>query len=504
MKIIHPLGHPKRRHNIPLSNNATEVIIGQPNRKKALLLGINNTLMDGGGNRSNLKMPHRDVHAMASLLVDEYDYKRSDIVTLIDIDDPKQLRPTRANIIDEMHKLVADARRGDRFFFHYSGHVVQTDNLDHTEEDGKDECLVPCDSDGVNNLIMDDELRNILVDRVPQGCQLVAVLDSCHSGSLLDLEHFRCNRPYVPWVSKGRRKSDEMWNNVRRRNGMIVYQTTRISGDRVKQRKTAVLPTPRSPLSFERRSSSKEIPTALTSPITSPVLSPASTSTQKKLARALTKLDLNAGKGINALRRSNTTWRNSSGYQLAKTQSSKTIKSQFVPWLDTDKPEIPTGDDENLTDEVLARQCESPVQEFCNGWCRHSDRPQSPTSPRSPESPEIISLASCKDSQEAWEDSDGHSMTQMLVEILKQDPHPTLKDLMVTVSHKLHDAALQAHTQTKDYKNKVVRYRKKHPQVRARSNGDTFGLNLNDFQDPQSEAIGYEKTMECMTQTHFR
>lgn len=58
----------------------------------------------------------------------------------------------------ELRKLVADARRGDRFFFHCrfrriillryrsifrtsdSGHVVQTENQDHTEEDGKDEC----------------------------------------------------------------------------------------------------------------------------------------------------------------------------------------------------------------------------------------------------------------------------------------------------------------------------------------------------------------------------
>ena len=51
-----------------------------------------------------------------------------------------------------------------------------------------------------------------------------AVFDSCHSCSLLgrfcisfwftanyiilDLEHFRCNRVYVPWRNKGRRKSD--------------------------------------------------------------------------------------------------------------------------------------------------------------------------------------------------------------------------------------------------------------------------------------------------------
>lgn len=146
-----------------------------------------------------------------------------------------------------------------------------------------------------------------------------------------------------------------------------------------------------SPLSFEHRTSSKDIPTAPSSPLTSrtpPALSPASTSTHKKLARALTKLDLNAGKSINALRRSNTTLRYSSSHQLGKTRSSKTIKSQFVPWLD---PPATMGEGNPIIDEDSAFQCESPVQEFCSGWCSHSDRPQSPTSPRSLGSPEIVS-----------------------------------------------------------------------------------------------------------------
>ncbi|KAE9407937.1 hypothetical protein BT96DRAFT_986166 [Gymnopus androsaceus JB14] len=460
--------------------------VEQP-KKKALLLGINNTLMDDGEDKNNLKMAHRDVRAMASLLASAHNRNMDIQILPSSLTLPSIENRLEANIIAEMNNLVADARRGDRFFFHCTLHYHLTDNLDHTEEDGKDECLVPCDSNGVdNNLIKDDELRNILVDRLPPGCQLIAVLDSCHSGSLLDLKHFRCNRPYIPWVSKGRRKSDEMRNNVSRRNATIVYQATRISDDRVKQRKTAVLTTPRSYLSFERRPSSNEIPIALTSPANLPALSPTSTSAQKVLARALTTLDLNAGKCMNSLRRSNTTWRSSSGHQLTKIQLSKTIKSHFVHWLDTDKSEVPAGNDENLASEALARRCESPVEQFCNGWCPHSDKPQSPTSLRSPESPKIISLAACKDSQEAWEDSDGHSMTQMLVEILKQDPHPTLKDLMITVSHKLHDAALQAHTKTKHYKNQMVCFRKKHPdKARARSNGDTFGLNMNNFQDPQ-------------------
>ncbi|KAF9078751.1 caspase domain-containing protein [Rhodocollybia butyracea] len=474
MKIIR---HPKRQHNLAhplrLSTNPTDVIISPP-RKKALLIGINTTLMEGGRRKSDLKMPHEDVRRMKALLIDTYQYHPNDVITLIDSDDPKQPWPTMVNIRAEMKNLVADARRGDRFFFHYSGHVVQKDNLDGSEEDGKDECLVPCDSDGERNIIMDDDLRDILVDRLPRGCQLVAVLDSCHSGSLLDLEHDKCNRVWTPWVSKGRRKSDPIRNDVRRHNALVVYQNTRISGDRVKQRKTTLHPSPSSPLAH--RELSQEVPTRpdTLNTSTSPFISPTSTFTQKKLTRALTKLDLNATKSINTLRKS-PTWTSSSGQQLVnRSRSLKTIKSQFAPWLDVDQV------DENRD------ICDSPVQQFCDGQCRHNPRAMSPASPRSPETLDIISLASCKDSQEAWEDSEGHSMSQMLVEILKQDPHPTLKDLMVTVSHRLHDAAVMAHSQTKLYKKRVVQFREKHPEKsKARSDGDTSGLNLNDFQDPQ-------------------
>jgi metacaspase-1 len=349
-----------------------------------------------------------------------------------------------------------------------SGHVVQKENLDHTEEDGKDECLVPSDSDGESNLIMDDILRDILVDRLPQGCQLVAILDSCHSGSLLDLDHYRCNRVWVPWASKGRRKSDSLRNDVQRRNALVVIQNKRISDDRVKQCKTTLHPNPLAPLSFQRRTSKEN-----SIPPTSPVASPTFTSAHKKLTRALTNLN-----AINALRPSPT--RDSVGPKVAKTRLSKTIKSQFIPWLDIEKATSGIGGEE-YQDEL--RRCESPVQDFCSGWCRSSVA--TPKSSQFPGAPEIISLASCKDSQEAWEVGEEHSMTQMLVEILKKDPNPTLKDLMVTVSHKLHNAAMSAHAQTKMYKKKMVRHRARNPGKRKRTLGDTYGLNMNEFQDPQ-------------------
>ncbi|KAK7447393.1 hypothetical protein VKT23_014103 [Stygiomarasmius scandens] len=73
-------------------------------------------------------------------------------------------------------------------------------------------CGVNPDNPQKEACIQYDVLKELLVDRLPIGNHLMAVFDSLafHSQSLLDLEHWRCNRVYVPWISKGRRKSDSI------------------------------------------------------------------------------------------------------------------------------------------------------------------------------------------------------------------------------------------------------------------------------------------------------
>lgn len=43
---------------------------------------------------------------------------------------------------------------------------------------------------------------------------MTAIFDSCHSGTLLDLNHYRCNGMYFPWLSRGKRKSKTKWQRV--------------------------------------------------------------------------------------------------------------------------------------------------------------------------------------------------------------------------------------------------------------------------------------------------
>lgn len=107
-------------------------------------------------------------------------------------DDMKEphLRPTRENLIKAFHWLVDGATAGMSLFLHYSGHGgTQEDKAPDTDEvDGQDETLIPVDYES-NGVIVDDELHDILVAKLPQGVRLTCIFDCCHSGSILDLPY---------------------------------------------------------------------------------------------------------------------------------------------------------------------------------------------------------------------------------------------------------------------------------------------------------------------------
>ncbi|KAG7094584.1 hypothetical protein E1B28_005410 [Marasmius oreades] len=475
MKIIRLPALPIRRDrakiqvNIPTVTTPLESVAEKP-KKRALLIGVQ-------GSEGALKGPHRDVAVMKDLLIDNYGYLPKDIVTLVDTKDAKQKQPTHDNMIEEMMNLVKDAVAGDRFFFHYAGHATQEQNKDNKEEDGMDECIIPCDG----KLIKDDVLRTILVDSLPPKSHLVAIFDSCHSASLLDLKHFRCNRVYVPWISKGRRRSDSKWYaNVRRNAALVnrtIHQTSRMSNNIVKTRKTSIdhlseqprPPLPPTPASHLVEFTAEHSRSTSSSSTTSSSSLPAPQSPATRALRAIS-LDKNQKQ------------RTGSVTKDRRRQSTSTIKSSYTPWFD-DRP----GQEGLFV-------CESPVAEFCTGECRSYPSPITSRRPtfgsgksalvRRPLA-DVISLGSCKDSQFAWEDLSGASMTQALAEILSADPHPTLNDFMTKLSHTLHDRLMRMHEANMQYKKKKKWWRKIKGR-KAPPEGDTKGeLEINNFQDPQ-------------------
>ncbi|KAI0697939.1 caspase domain-containing protein [Cerioporus squamosus] len=164
-------------------------------RRRALCIGINYK-----GQPNELYGCINDARNVVKFLR-RHGYKSEDIVLLTDDATDPRSRPTRANILDAMHWLVKGAQPHDSLFFHYSGHGGQVKDRDGDERDGYDEIIFPLDHKRTG-YIVDDLMHTIMVKKLPVGCRLTALFDSCHSGSVLDL-------PYL-YSSNGRVKGSQV------------------------------------------------------------------------------------------------------------------------------------------------------------------------------------------------------------------------------------------------------------------------------------------------------
>ncbi|KJA16562.1 hypothetical protein HYPSUDRAFT_219402 [Hypholoma sublateritium FD-334 SS-4] len=159
-------------------------------RRKALCIGIDYKGQIGDA----LKGCVNDAHRMRDFLIEHGKYEAKDITTLSDGGGGECL-PTRENIINAIRQLVDGARKEDILFFHYSGHGFQVPDQNGDEADGLDEVLVPVDYKR-SGYILDDLLNEILVKNLPKGCHLTALIDACHSGTILDLPYnYHCDGP---------------------------------------------------------------------------------------------------------------------------------------------------------------------------------------------------------------------------------------------------------------------------------------------------------------------
>ncbi|KAJ7762587.1 caspase domain-containing protein [Mycena metata] len=387
---------PPDTESLPSSPSVSSPVVIQ---KKALLVGICG-LKTHDPEYIELKGSHNDVFSVRDLLLELYHYKAEDITILID--SPGYVEPTRDNILNAIKTLVRDAKAGDRFCFHYCGHSVQVPNRSHTEEDGMDECIFPYDG----KTILDNELNEFLVKPLPAGAYLVAVLDTCHSGTLLDLKHDKCNQVHVPWVSK----SEEP--RVGRRNGKIFPPSRRVT-----RRTTSRLLAQPSEINMNLiyRSPPGTVDGA-------GERAPNRTYTYRSRAMSGEKEnDVSVPVGT-----------------VAHTDSDPSLPGKF--WVLTEK------DDE-------MRRCDSPISMFaCNGFCRDAKLGGTDWDDANVVKADVISLASCADSETTYEDKDGKSMTAALVEILRRDPNQSVKDVLISISHAMYTKALVRHTTAKTYK----------------------------------------------------
>ena len=151
--------------------------------RKSLFIGINYY-----GSSAELRGCINDVKNIKQFVVDTFGFPTdSRHMRILTDDDPSNM-PTRSNMIKAMKWLVNGAKNGDSLFLHYSGHGGSVKDTDGDEMDGMDETLIPVDYKSAGHIV-DDDLHALLVAGLPAGVRLTAVMDCCHSGSVLDLPY---------------------------------------------------------------------------------------------------------------------------------------------------------------------------------------------------------------------------------------------------------------------------------------------------------------------------
>ncbi len=150
--------------------------------KKAMIIGVGDYRNDNDM-MSDLKGPKNDVAMIKDeLLMTVLGYKSQEIAVLQD------QQATKANIIRLMENWFLKGDQVRERFFYFSGHGSRINDIDGDEPDGDDEVILPHDVAYDSNfflrpetVLVDDQLRAWF--ETLSGKRLVAILDSCHSGS---------------------------------------------------------------------------------------------------------------------------------------------------------------------------------------------------------------------------------------------------------------------------------------------------------------------------------
>ena len=129
-----------------------------------------------------------DTKYMYHLLTTRYGYDPRNIVMLNEKSSNRDFWPTKRNILTAANWLVSNVQYGDSLVFMFSGHGGQKRDRSGREFDGKCETILPLDHRQAGQIV-DTELFNYLVRPLPSGSRLHMICDSCHSGTILDLNY---------------------------------------------------------------------------------------------------------------------------------------------------------------------------------------------------------------------------------------------------------------------------------------------------------------------------
>ncbi|CAI0446005.1 unnamed protein product [Linum tenue] len=162
-------------------------------RKRAVICGISYRY-----SRHELKGCINDAKCMRYLLINKFSFPPDSILMLTEEETDPYRIPTKHNLRMALYWLVQGCQPGDSLLFHYSGHGSRQRNYNGDEVDGYDETLCPLDFE-TQGMIVDDEIN-----------ATIAIIDACHSGTVLDL----------PFLCRMNRSGQYVWEDHRPRSGL--------------------------------------------------------------------------------------------------------------------------------------------------------------------------------------------------------------------------------------------------------------------------------------------
>ncbi|KZV52476.1 metacaspase-1-like [Dorcoceras hygrometricum] len=152
-----------------------------PRGKRAFLCGVSYK-----NQKYELRGATQDLKNMKSLLVEQFSFPTDSILVLAE--DESHCSPTRKNIEAAFKWLMRGIQQGDSLVFYFSGHGLRQRDLHGDEIDGYDETICPVDFK-TKGMILDNYINDAIIKPLISGVTLHAIVDSCHSGTVLDLPH---------------------------------------------------------------------------------------------------------------------------------------------------------------------------------------------------------------------------------------------------------------------------------------------------------------------------
>ncbi|KAL3538658.1 hypothetical protein ACH5RR_002024 [Cinchona calisaya] len=174
--------YPSPRSSLSFSQCPTASMSEAPPRgKRALLCGVSYK-----NRKFKLKGTMQDVTNMANLLIDKFNFPTNAILVLAEYMSYEP--PSKNNILRALEWLVKDIKSGDSLVFYFSGHGLRQPEFEGDELDGFDEAICPLDFETAG-LIIDNDINKLIVRPLKKDIMLHAIIDACHSGTVLDLTH---------------------------------------------------------------------------------------------------------------------------------------------------------------------------------------------------------------------------------------------------------------------------------------------------------------------------